>query len=194
MPVAWLKPQPYFAAHPSELLESGETVRRGWIVNLPRLRDRLERGCAKQGGGVIVIYFCGDTHGCFDHVIDVVGQDRPAAVVFLGDLQAQRPLEIELASILDMTEVWYIHGNHDTDSEADYDNLFGSALADRNLHGRGGDRRAADCWPGGIFRGQVGHRLVSGCMSGPGTRRAMRQGQPLARWPAAQTPQLDLPR
>jgi hypothetical protein len=38
-----------------------------------------------------VIYFCGDTHGCFDHIIDVVGQDRPAAVVFLGDLQAQRP-------------------------------------------------------------------------------------------------------
>jgi hypothetical protein len=27
---------------PSELLESAETVRRGWI-NLPRLRDRLER-------------------------------------------------------------------------------------------------------------------------------------------------------
>jgi metallophosphoesterase superfamily enzyme len=95
-----------------------------------------------------VIYFCGDTHGCFDHIIDVVGQDRPAAVVFLGDLQAQRPLEIELASILGMTEVWYIHGNHDTDSEADYDNLFGSALADRNLHGRVGDRRAADRWPG----------------------------------------------
>lgn len=40
-----------------------------------------------------MIYLFGDTHGCFDHVIDVVGQDRPAAVVFLGDLQAQRPLE-----------------------------------------------------------------------------------------------------
>jgi hypothetical protein len=37
----------YFAAHPSELLESAETVRRGWIVNLPRLRDRLERRCRK---------------------------------------------------------------------------------------------------------------------------------------------------
>ncbi len=32
----------YFAAYPSELLESAETVRRGWIINLPRLRDRLE--------------------------------------------------------------------------------------------------------------------------------------------------------
>lgn len=103
-----------------------------------------------------MIYFFGDTHGCFDHVLDVVGRDHPAAVVFLGDLQAQRPLEIELASILDKTEVWYIHGNHDTDSEADYDNLFGSALADRNLHGRvveiDGLRIAG---LGGIFRGQV---------------------------------------
>ena len=103
-----------------------------------------------------MIYFFGDTHGCFDHVLDVVDQDRPAAVVFLGDLQAQRPLEIELATILDKTEVWFIHGNHDTDSEADYDNLFGSALADRNLHGRvveiDGLRIAG---LGGIFRGQV---------------------------------------
>ena len=39
----------YFAAHPSELLESGETVRRGWIVNLPRLRDRLERRLREVG-------------------------------------------------------------------------------------------------------------------------------------------------
>lgn len=39
-----------------------------------------------------MIYFFGDTHGCFEHVIDVVEQDRPAAIVFLGDLQAQRPL------------------------------------------------------------------------------------------------------
>lgn len=83
-----------------------------------------------------MIYFFGDTHGGFEHFLDMVGLDHPAAVVFLGDLQAQRPLDIKLASILDKTEVWYIHGNHDTDSEDDYDNLFGSTLADRNLHGR----------------------------------------------------------
>lgn len=41
----------YFAAHPSELLESAETVRRGWIVNLPRLRDRLERRLREVGQG-----------------------------------------------------------------------------------------------------------------------------------------------
>lgn len=58
--------------------------------------------------------------------------------------------------ILDKTEVWFIHGNHDTDSEADHDHLFGSALADRNLHGRvveiAGLRIAG---LGGVFRGKV---------------------------------------
>lgn len=103
-----------------------------------------------------MIYFCGDTHGNFGHVIEAVERDRPEAVVFLGDLQAAKPLHVELAPILDKTEVWFIHGNHDTDSEADHDNLFGSQLADRNLHGRvveiAGVRVAG---LGGIFRDQV---------------------------------------
>lgn len=103
-----------------------------------------------------MIYFFGDTHGHFHHVLEIVSRDRPAAIVFLGDLQAQRPLDAELEFILDMTQVWFIHGNHDTDSDADYDHLFGSALADRNLHGRvaliDGLRIAG---LGGVFRGQV---------------------------------------
>jgi predicted phosphodiesterase len=102
------------------------------------------------------IFFAGDTHGNFEHIIQAVHQHRPAAVVFLGDLQPQRPLEQELQPILDLTEIWWIHGNHDTDSDADYDNLFQSALADRNLHGRvveiAGMRIAG---LGGVFRGQV---------------------------------------
>ena len=103
-----------------------------------------------------MIYFFGDTHGNFEHVLHTVEQDRPDAVVFLGDLQAQRPLEVELAPILGMTKVWFIHGNHDTDSDTDYDNLFGSALADRNLHGRVVDvdgLRIAGL--GGVFHAQV---------------------------------------
>lgn len=82
-----------------------------------------------------MILFCGDPHGQFAHIIEAVQDHQPAAVILLADLQAQRPLEVELAPILDKTEVWFIHGNHDTDSEADHDHLFGSALADRNLHG-----------------------------------------------------------
>jgi len=103
-----------------------------------------------------MILFCGDPHGRFEHIIDAVHEHRPAAIVLLGDLQAPKPLEQVLAPILDKTEVWFIHGNHDTDSDADYDNLFGSALADRNLHGRIAEidgLRVAGL--GGVFRGQV---------------------------------------
>lgn len=102
------------------------------------------------------IFFCGDVHGNFPFVIQSVRVHRPAAVIFLGDLQAQRSLHQELEAILGLTEIWFIHGNHDTDSHADHDNLFLSTLADRNLHGRvvevAGTRIAG---LGGVFRGQV---------------------------------------
>ena len=33
--------------------------------------------------------------------------------------------------------MWFIHGNHDTsDSVQDFEHLWDSALADRNIHGR----------------------------------------------------------
>lgn len=106
--------------------------------------------------GLGQIFFCGDVHGNFKHIIEAVQEHGPAAVVLLGDIQAQKPLEQELAAILEDTEVWFIHGNHDTDSIEDYDNLFESQLADKNLHGRvveiAGVRIAG---LGGIFRGKV---------------------------------------
>lgn len=82
------------------------------------------------------LMFFGDPHGDFVPVIAAVERFRPEAIVLLGDIQARQPLHVELAPILDKTKVWFIHGNHDTDSDADYDNLWGSELADRNLHGR----------------------------------------------------------
>lgn len=33
----------YFASHPDERLNPVEVVRNGWVVSLPRLRDRLCR-------------------------------------------------------------------------------------------------------------------------------------------------------
>ena len=99
------------------------------------------------------LMFFGDPHGDFDFVIRIVQRHAPEAIVLLGDIQARHPLQIELAAITGATEVWFIHGNHDTDSEADYDNLFGSELAHRNLHGRvaevAGFRVAG---LGGVFR------------------------------------------
>ena len=79
---------------------------------------------------------CGDAHGNFAHAIELVKLHRPAAIIFLGDLEAQQALEKELKGILSLTEIYFIHGNHDTDSKENYSNLFHSALADRNLHGR----------------------------------------------------------
>ena len=108
------------------------------------------------------IWLCGDVHGHLDPLIEAVLRppvsERPLAIVLLGDVQAQRPLEVALAPLLAHTAVWFIHGNHDTDSEADHDHLFGSALAGQNLHGRvvevAGVRIAG---LGGVFRGQVWH-------------------------------------
>lgn len=54
----------------------------------------------------------------------------------LGDLDLPQPFEMVFATILDLTEVWFIHGNHDTDHVYYYDNVFHSALSDRNLHGK----------------------------------------------------------
>ena len=133
------------------------------------------------------ILFFGDVHGHFRHVINAVREHAPAAIVLLGDIQAKKPLEWELEWILDETEVWFIHGNHDTDSEADYDNLFGSQLADRNLHGRvvdvAGVRIAG---LGGVFRGQVwrppetpSYRSAKEFARTQGTGNRWREGLPL---------------
>lgn len=103
-----------------------------------------------------MILMFGDTHGNFGHVLPHVLAEKPAAIIFLGDLQAQQPLEKELAEVMLLTEVYWIPGNHDTDSKAEYDNLFNSALADRNLHGKvtviDGLRVAG---LGGVFRESV---------------------------------------
>ena len=103
-----------------------------------------------------MILMFGDVHSNFDHVLPAVLAEKPAAIIFLGDLQAQKPLEQELAEVMDLTDVWWIPGNHDTDCKSDYDNLFNSALADRNLHGRiveiDGLRVAG---LGGVFRESV---------------------------------------
>ncbi len=102
------------------------------------------------------IFFCGDNHGNFRHIVQAVEEHRPDAIVLLGDIQAPRPLEVELAPIIRKTEIHFIYGNHDTDSPEDYANLFESKLAHFNLHGRvvevAGVRIAG---LGGVFRGKV---------------------------------------
>jgi len=87
------------------------------------------------------ILLFGDPHGRFKPVIRAVQQHRPRAIILLGDLTPCRPLHIELQDILHLTEIWWIHGNHDTDRAEFLDNisdvtLAATPLASRNLHGR----------------------------------------------------------
>ncbi|HHQ4919032.1 metallophosphoesterase [Aeromonas hydrophila] len=101
-----------------------------------------------------MILFCGDPHGEFSHIIQHVKQEQPSAVIMLGDLCLSQPFEQTFASILELTDIWFIHGNHDTDHVRYYDHLF--ACPERNLHGRvieiDGLKIAG---LGGIFRSQI---------------------------------------
>lgn len=109
-----------------------------------------------------MLYFLGDVHGNFSHILPAIEADEtrdgtPKTVIFLGDLQAQRPFEEEIKPLIDAgIAVWLIHGNHDTDSREEWERLQPSWH--RNLHGRvveiEGLRIAG---LGGVFRGEVWH-------------------------------------
>ena len=77
-------------------------------------------------------------------------------MVILGDLQPPAPLHQVLEEALAHTDIWWIPGNHDTDTDDIYDDLWRSDLAGHNLHGRvatvAGLRIAG---LGGVFRGQI---------------------------------------
>lgn len=102
------------------------------------------------------IYFFGDNHGHFEHINRTVLSDRPDAIILLGDIEARRSLEEELAPIIGKSPIHFVHGNHDSDSQENWNNLFLSTLSDRNLHGRvetiAGVRIAG---LGGVFRDKV---------------------------------------
>lgn len=102
------------------------------------------------------IFFCGDPHGEFSQILSAARDYKPAAMVILGDLQPSKPLEEVLAEAMAFTEIWWIPGNHDTDSDAIYDNLWKSPLAAHNLHGRVGNVKGVRiAGLGGVFRGQI---------------------------------------
>ena len=139
-------------------------MRSGWPLSIGFDRPSRAAPTAAIPAGQRV-YAVGDIHGrrdLFEALVEAIEADDsslPAAdttVILLGDLECQRPLHELVAPIHDITEVWWIPGNHDTDSADVYSNLFESELADKNLHGRvveiAGIRVAG---LGGIFRGEV---------------------------------------
>ena len=84
-----------------------------------------------------MIYFLGDVHGRFAHILPAVlkRRDSSTSVVFLGDIELQRPFEEQIRSLTDAgVDVWFIHGNHDTDHHRNWQHLAGSMH--RNLDGR----------------------------------------------------------
>jgi len=101
-----------------------------------------------------MILFFGDTHAELRHLQYIVDREKPAAIVLLGDIEAQAPLDVVLKDL--DTDIYWIHGNHDTDRLSSWENLHSSKLADRNLHGRvmevDGLRVAG---LGGIFREEI---------------------------------------
>jgi predicted phosphodiesterase len=108
----------------------------------------------------MTVRYCGDTHGRFRQVIEACDRCKPSAVVLLGDMEPQGPLDVELSPLADRNiPVWYIHGYHDADSDELWQRVWGSAVAERNIHGRvielpNGQRLAG---LGDIFRGSVWH-------------------------------------
>ena len=104
------------------------------------------------------ILFLGDNHSKFDHIAPAIVSENATgrtvdAVIFLGDIEARRPFEIEIAPILALgVHVFLIPGNHDTDTEENWRNLQGSMH--RNISGRVIDIAGTKvAGLGGIFRG-----------------------------------------
>ena len=83
------------------------------------------------------VFLCGDPHGEFDHILSAIDQWHPDAVLILGDLTPSHSLD-EIFKGVKGTKIYWIPGNHDTDSDLIYDRLWRSSFAKHNLHGREG--------------------------------------------------------
>ena len=73
------------------------------------------------------VFLCGDPHGEFDHILSAIDQWHPDAVLILGDLTPSHSLD-EIFKGVKGTKIYWIPGNHDTDSDLIYDR-FGGLLS-----------------------------------------------------------------
>jgi len=100
--------------------------------------------------------FVGDPHGRYKHIVEAIQLDAPKACVLLGDQCFEEPVDQLFASIQNNTSFHWIHGNHDTDRQSWYANLFESDWQDRNIHGQVKPLSGIDvAGLGGVFRGQI---------------------------------------
>ena len=104
------------------------------------------------------LLFAGDPHSRLHHINRAGTELRASAVVLLGDMEAQRPLDQELQPLLDAAiPVFWIAGNHDSDKPQSLIHLLDSKLAANNIDGRVAvlpdGRRIAGL--AGVFRASV---------------------------------------
>lgn len=101
------------------------------------------------------IFLCGDPHGEFSHILLAIEMYHPDAVLILGDLTPPHSLD-DIFKGIQTTAIYWIPGNHDTDSDLIYDRLWRSSYAKHNLHGRVQDICGVNvAGLGGVFRGQI---------------------------------------
>lgn len=91
------------------------------------------RGGTSSG---LPILFLGDTHGKHAHIEQIVREIGTCTLVHLGDITPLQPLENEFRWLPPGVEFWWIHGNHDADTEENFDRVLQSAMQARWLHGR----------------------------------------------------------
>ncbi len=111
------------------------------------------------------IWFLGDNHAHFDHIDQAIADAKvkPSAVIFLGDIEAPIPLEHCIENILRAdVQVYWIRGNHDTDTEENWRNLLSPKAMGRNIDGKiveiDGVKIAG---LGGVFRGEIWYPRAS---------------------------------
>jgi Calcineurin-like phosphoesterase len=121
---------------------------------------------ANQQGPVL---FCGDPHAQFRQVIEGAGHTKASAVVLLGDMEPQRPLEEEMRALTERGTPWlFVAGNHDSDSDELARHVWSTETEPHNAHGRvvelpGGLRLAGLA---GVWRDSVWYPSASAARKG----------------------------
>ena len=121
-----------------------------------RRRARRPGGGGAHKASLPNLFFAGDPHGEFEYINRAVREHHPDAVIILGDCQPPRPMDELLGEAMSLTQVWWIPGNHDTDTDEFYDYLWRGPLGRHNLHGRVANVCGLKiAGLGGVFRGQI---------------------------------------
>jgi predicted phosphodiesterase len=119
--------------------------------------------------------FCGDPHGQFRQVLEAAVRTDASAVILLGDMEPERPLQDEMRPLTERGVPWvFIGGNHDTDSDDLALRVWNAETEPHNVHGRvvtmpGGLRVAGLA---GVFRESVWYPSASAAREGAPTWRS----------------------